>query len=43
MVRNGAIGKINQIHVEFMQDWMMADAIYKAEHVQWRWTRSELD
>ena len=36
MVRNGAIGKINQIHVEFMQDWMMADAVYKAEHVQWR-------
>ena len=35
MVRNGAIGKINQIHVEFMQDWMMANNVHKAEHVQW--------
>lgn len=36
MVHNGAIGKINQIHVEFMQDWMMADAVTEAEHVKWR-------
>ena len=36
MVRNGAIGKVNQIHVEFMQDWMIPDDIGEADHVKWR-------
>ncbi len=36
MVRNGAIGKVNQIHVEFMQDWMIPDDIAEANHVKWR-------
>lgn len=36
MVRSGAIGKVNQIHAEFMQDWMMPDDIAEADHVKWR-------
>ena len=36
MVRDGAIGKVNQIHVEFMQDWMIPDDIAEAAHVKWR-------
>lgn len=36
IVANGGIGKINQIHVEFMQDWMTPDDIGEAEHVKWR-------
>jgi predicted dehydrogenase len=36
MVREGAIGKVVQIHVEFLQDWMMSDAIAEADHVKWR-------
>jgi predicted dehydrogenase len=36
MVKNGAIGKVNQIHVEFMQDWMVPDDIAEADHVKWR-------
>jgi predicted dehydrogenase len=36
MVEKGYIGKINQVHVEFMQDWMMNEDISQAEHVKWR-------
>ncbi|NRF23402.1 Gfo/Idh/MocA family oxidoreductase [Vibrio coralliilyticus] len=36
MVERGDIGKINQVHVEFMQDWMMNEDISQAEHVKWR-------
>ena len=36
MVRSGAIGKVNQIHVEFLQDWMVPDDIGDADHVKWR-------
>ncbi len=36
MVKSGAIGKVNQVHVEFMQDWMMASGVTEAEHVKWR-------
>ena len=36
LVRNGAIGKVNQIHVEFLQDWMVPDDIAEADHVKWR-------
>ncbi|MBC7003109.1 Gfo/Idh/MocA family oxidoreductase [Photobacterium sp. BZF1] len=36
MIARGDIGNINQIHVEFMQDWMMNESINEAEHVKWR-------
>jgi predicted dehydrogenase len=36
IVVDGGIGKINQIHVEFMQDWMVPDDVADAEHVKWR-------
>ena len=36
IVRNGGVGQINQIHVEFMQDWMLPDDIETAAHVKWR-------
>ena len=36
IVQTGGIGKINQIHVEFMQDWMIPDEVANAPHVKWR-------
>jgi predicted dehydrogenase len=36
MVKAGLIGRVNQIHVEFMQDWMVPDDVAEAEHVKWR-------
>ena len=36
IVASGALGKINQIHVEFMQDWMTPDSVADAPHVKWR-------
>ncbi|SMX25463.1 Gfo/Idh/MocA family protein [Boseongicola aestuarii] len=36
IVSRGGIGKINQIHVEFMQDWMTPDDFADAPHVKWR-------
>lgn len=36
IVESGAIGKLNQIHVEFMQDWMVPDDVAEADHVKWR-------
>jgi predicted dehydrogenase len=36
IVRRGALGKINQIHVEFMQDWMVPEDVADAPHVKWR-------
>ena len=36
IVAAGGIGEINQIHVEFMQDWMTAGNIADAPHVKWR-------
>jgi len=36
LVSGGAIGKINQIHVEFMQDWMVPEEVLQAAHVKWR-------
>jgi len=36
LVRNGAIGTVKQIHVEFMQDWMVPDDIGDADHIKWR-------
>ncbi len=36
IIARGEIGKINQIHVEFMQDWMTPDDVSDADHVKWR-------
>ena len=36
IVAAGGVGEINQIHVEFMQDWMTPDDIAMADHVKWR-------
>ena len=36
MVQDGLIGRVNQIHVEFMQDWMVPDDVGEADHVKWR-------
>ena len=36
IVASGALGRINQIHVEFMQDWMIPDGSHDAPHVKWR-------
>ena len=36
IVAEGGVGKINQIHVEFMQDWMTPEDVANAPHVKWR-------
>ena len=36
IVASGGVGRINQIHVEFMQDWMTPDDVAEADHVKWR-------
>lgn len=36
IVAQGSIGQINQIHVEFMQDWMVPEGVQDAPHVKWR-------
>ncbi len=36
IVAEGGVGKINQIHVEFMQDWMTPEDSDDAPHVRWR-------
>ena len=36
LVQQGALGHINQIHVEFMQDWMIPENASDAPHVKWR-------
>ena len=36
IVLSGALGQVNQIHVEFMQDWMTPDNVADAPHVKWR-------
>ncbi len=36
IVQSGALGRINQIHAEFMQDWMTPEDVSEAEHVKWR-------
>ncbi len=36
IVQSGAIGKVVQIHAEFMQDWMIPEDIGDADHVKWR-------
>lgn len=36
LVLSGGIGQVNQIHVEFLQDWMTPPESAEAEHVRWR-------
>ncbi len=36
LVAAGEIGEVNQIHTEFMQDWMMETSALNADHVKWR-------
>ena len=36
VVRQGGIGKVVQVHAEFMQDWMIPDDVGDADHVKWR-------
>ena len=36
IVAAGGIGEINQIHVEFLQDWMIPPGSAEADHVKWR-------
>lgn len=36
IVAEGGLGDINQIHVEFMQDWMVPEEAADAPHVKWR-------
>lgn len=36
LVRSGQLGAINQIHIEFMQDWMVPETAGQAPHEQWR-------
>ena len=36
IVAAGTLGKINQIHVEFMRDWMTPENAADAPHVKWR-------
>jgi len=36
IVAEGGIGRINQIHVEFLQDWMVPQDVAVAPHVKWR-------
>ena len=36
LVSSGTLGKINQVHVEFLQDWMTPEDVGAAEHVKWR-------
>lgn len=36
IVASGALGQINQIHVEFLQDWMVPEGIEENPHIKWR-------
>lgn len=36
LVAAGKLGEINQIHVEFLQDWMIPADSHEAPHVAWR-------
>ena len=36
IVAVGGLGDINQIHVEFLHDWMASEGVEAAPHVQWR-------
>ena len=36
IVAAGGVGDINQIHVEFLQDWMAPEGVGATPHAQWR-------
>ena len=36
LISLGEIGAINQIHVEFFQDWMVTNELSDEPHVKWR-------
>ena len=36
IISQGALGNIRQIHVEFLQDWMVPENSHEADHVKWR-------
>ena len=36
IVHDGGLGRINQVHVEFLQDWMTPEDSGEAPHVKWR-------
>ena len=36
MVRRGALGRVNQVHVEYLQDALSDPRATEAKHVQWR-------
>ena len=36
IVASGVLGQINQIHVEFLQDWMVPEGIEENPHIKWR-------
>lgn len=36
IVKTGAIGRVNQVHVEFLQDWMTPEDLAEADHIKWR-------
>lgn len=36
LVQDGRIGEVNQVYVEFFQDWMTPPDVVEADHVKWR-------
>ena len=36
IISQGVLGNIRQIHVEFLQDWMVPEKSHEADHVKWR-------
>lgn len=36
IIASGQLGRINQVHVEFLQDWMTPEDVADAPHVKWR-------
>jgi predicted dehydrogenase len=36
IVASGVLGQLNQIHVEFLQDWMVPEDIEENPHIKWR-------
>ena len=36
IVASGGIGKITQVHAEFLQDWMVGEGVGNAPHEKWR-------
>jgi predicted dehydrogenase len=36
LIAAGELGRLRQIHVEYVQEWMAAEAVTAMKHVQWR-------